>query len=276
MHLKDFQFRVDKMRELVIYFYYFIQFFKARIAYRVDFIFGLVSNIGVAFFSLLFILFLMDGEQVQSIGEWSKSEVLFIYGYSMLSFSFFSMIAPNLYMFGDRYIIEGQFDRILLRPLNTIGQVLFESFNLDAIGSFILGVYVLFQSAAELQISFGTIDILWLLVSVLCGGSILLSIFIILASLSFHVDDKLGVGPPVYSLITFSRYPTTIFNRLIQFILSFVIPFAFASFYPATHFFSRKGFEWYCYLTPVVAGICLLVAILFWSAGVKKYASTGS
>jgi ABC-2 type transport system permease protein len=264
------------MREVPIYFYYFIQFFKSRAAYKIDFMFGIISNIGVALFGLLFILFLMDGEQVSQIGVWSRAEVLFIYGYSMLSFSLFSMIAPNLYMFGDRYIIDGQFDRILLRPLNTIGQVLFESFNLDAIGSFILGLYVLMQSSESMHITFGVMDVLWLIVSVVSGATILLSVFIVLASFSFHFDDKLGVGAPVYSLITFSRYPTPIFNRFIQNIISFVIPFAFASFYPATHFFSREGFEWYCYATPLVACISMMVAAICWQVGVRKYASTGS
>jgi ABC-2 type transport system permease protein len=264
------------MKELIVYFFYFVQFFKAKATYRLDFIFGLFSNIGVAFFSLLFILFLIDGSQIQSLGDWSRSEVLFIYGYSMLSFSFFSMLAPNLYMFGEKYIIDGQFDRVLLRPLSSMGQVLFESFNLDSIGTFILGVYVINYSASQLMINFGGIDILWLILSVISGGIILLSVFIFLATLSFYFDDKLGVGAPVYSLITFSRYPTTIFNRLIQFILSFIVPFAFASFYPATHFFEKKGFEYLCYMTPIVAIICLFVAIFFWQLGVRKYSSTGS
>lgn len=264
------------MKELPIYFYYFIQFFKSRAAYRVDFIFGLFSNVGIAIFSLLFILFLMDGEQVRHIGDWNKSEVLFIYGYSMLSFALFGMIAPNLYQFGDRYIVEGQFDRILLRPLNSICQVLFESFNLDAIGSLVLGMYILSESSDVLGIQFGFLDILWVIVSAISGACVLISIFIMLASLSFHFDDKLGVGAPVYSLITFSRYPTPIFNKLIQFILSFIIPFAFASFYPATHFFKREGFELYCYSTPLVAILCLSVALFCWNLGVKKYSSTGS
>jgi ABC-2 type transport system permease protein len=264
------------MREAGIYFHYFIQFFKSRAEYKLDFFIGLLSNIGVAFFGLLFILFLMDGKQVTSIGDWSRAEVLFVYGYSMLSFAFFSMIAQNLYNFGDRYVVEGQFDRILLRPMGSIGQVIFESFNLDAIGSFILGVFVMIKSSAMLGIEFGPMDIAWLLLSVLSGSVILLSVFIVLASLSFHFDDKLGIGAPVYSLITFGRYPTPIFNTVIQFTLSFIIPFAFVAFYPATHFFSKPGFEKFCYATPMVALICALLATGFWNIGVKKYASTGS
>jgi ABC-2 type transport system permease protein len=264
------------MREAGIYFHYFIQFFKSRLEYKLDFFIGLLSNIGVAFFGLLFILFLMDGAQVSSIGDWSRGEVLFVYGYSMLSFSFFSMVASNLYSFGDRYVVEGQFDRILLRPMGSIGQIIFESFNLDAIGSFILGVFVLLKSSAMLGIEFGFMDIAWLFLSVLSGSVILLSIFIILSSLSFHFDDKLGIGAPVYSLITFGRYPTPIFNSVIQFIVSFIIPFAFVAFYPATHFFSKPGYEKFCYLTPFVALICVFLAICLWNIGVKKYASTGS
>ncbi|HMO17315.1 MAG TPA: ABC-2 family transporter protein [Oligoflexia bacterium] len=259
-----------------IYFFYFLQFIKSRAEYKVDFIFGLIANVLVSLFGLLFILLLIDGEQITSIGEWSRNEVLFIYGYSMLAFSLFNMVAQNLYRFGDKYIIEGQFDRVLLRPLGSIGQVIFESFNLDALGTFALGIFILFKSSSALQIDFFASDYLWLAISVSCGAIILLSVFVTLASFSFYFEDRLGIGAPVYSLITFGRYPTPIFNKTLQMILSFIIPFAFVAFYPATHFLFKEGFHYWCYSTPLVALVSVTIAGIAWKAGVYRYSSTGS
>jgi ABC-2 type transport system permease protein len=184
-------------------------------------------------------------------------------------------VSQNLFRFGDKYIIGGQFDRVLLRPLSSIAQVLFESFNLDSIGTFILGLVVLVRSSNNLGIIFTINDYLWLFFSVISGAIILVSVFISLASLSFHFEDKLGVGAPVYGLINFGRYPVNIFNKTVQFVLSFVIPFAFVAFYPATHFFNKSGFEFYCYLTPVVALVSFMISLFFWGYGTKKYTSTG-
>ncbi len=248
----------------------------ARLAYKGDFFASMFASALVSLTGLLFILFLIDGETVPELKGWSRAEVLFIYGYSMLPLALFSLFSPNLYQFGDKYIIQGQFDRVLLRPLSSLPQVLFESFNLDSIGNFIVGVGVLSYAVGALHLVLSFIDYLWLIFSSVSGMVILLSVFVFLSALSFHFEDRLGISAPVYNLIAFGRYPLPIFNRIIQFVLSWIIPFAFVSFYPATHFFSREGFALFCYLSPVVAVVCFLIAIAGWNFGVSRYSSTGN
>ncbi|MBX7139064.1 MAG: ABC-2 family transporter protein [Oligoflexia bacterium] len=261
---------------LQIFGAYFAQFLKTRMSYRTDFFVSLVANILVGATGLLFVVFLMDGKNITELNGWSRAEVLFIYGYAMISMAIFSSVAINLYGFGNRYIIQGQFDRVLLRPLNSLAQVLFESFNLDSIGSLLVGLATMLYAARILGISIGMLDVGWLFVSSISGAVILISVFVVLSSVSFHFEDRIGIAPPFYNLISFGRYPITIFNRVIQFILSWVIPFAFVAFYPATHFFNRTGFELLCYLTPLVALVSVVVAWVFWQFGVSKYESTGN
>lgn len=263
-------------RSIKIYSAYFAQFLKSRLEYRGDFLFNILAQLIMTLSGLLFIYFLLDGETIPDIQGWSRSEVMFIYGYAMIPMAIFMTFAMNLYQFGDRYIVQGQFDRVLLRPLSTVFQVLFESFNMESIGSLVAGLGVLLYTASELRIHLGMVDYLWLLVSSISGGVILISVFVFIASLSFHFEDRLGIGAPVFSLITFGRYPITIFNRTIQIILKWVIPFAFVAFYPATHFFDRSGFEALCYLTPVVAVATAAIAAVAWQYGVSKYSSTGN
>ena len=267
---------MNTLRSLKIYLSYFRRFLTARLEYKLDFFASIVANVLMTTSGLLFIAFLVDGEAVPSIAGWSREEVLFIYGYSLLSMAVFTTFAPNLYQFGDRYVIQGQFDRVLLRPLNSVAQVLFESFNLESVGSLITGIGVIIYSANRLNLHFGIIDSLWLVVSVLSGGTILLSVFITIASLSFHFEDRLGISAPIFSLITFGRYPTPIFNSTIQFILRWVVPFAFVAFYPATHFLGRDEFRSLCFTTPLVAVAAASVATLSWMFGVSRYSSTGN
>ena len=264
------------MKSLSIYIAYFVQFLKSRMAYKKDFFAGIFANLLTTFSGLLFVVLLIDGKIVPSLKGWRREEVLFIYGYSMVSMAFFSTFSINLYGFGKRYIIQGEFDRILLRLLDSMCQVLFESFNLDVIGSLSLGIILLVYTGLELDMTFSLIDYVWLIFSAFCGGIIVISVFIILTSFSFHFEDKVGIIPPFYSLINFSRYPLPIFNDIIQFILSWCVPFAFVSFYPATHFFERTGFEFLCYFTPMMSIVCFLMALFSWRFGVSKYSSTGN
>jgi ABC-2 type transport system permease protein len=264
------------MHSIRIYLLYFVQFLKARLSYRMDFFSGLVASLFSAIGGVVFIFLLLDGKAVSNLKGWDREQVLFIYGYSLIATSLFGLISVNLYRFSDKYIIEGQFDRVLLRPLNSLFQVLFESFNLESIGALLLGVGILFYAASGAQLSFGFADILWLVVSLCSGAVILVAVFTTVATASFHFEDRLGLVPPVYNLVSFSRYPLPIFNRFLQIFLSWIIPFAFVSFYPATHFFGPEKREALAYASPLVALVSSGIAALFWRMGVAKYSSTGS
>ena len=97
-----------------------------------------------------------------------------------------------------------------------------------------------------------------------------------LTAVSFWFEDRVGIVPPVFNMLTFGRYPLTIYNVFIQFMLSWIIPFGFASFYPTTHFLGRASFDTYFYLVPVVAASFFVLALFVWNRGVENYSSTGS
>lgn len=226
--------------------------------------------------NIIFVLILMSGEQTNNLLGWKREEVLFIFGYSMIAMSIFSTVAINLYGFGDKYIIQGQLDRVLLRPLDSLLQVIFESFNLEAMGSMLVGIFVIYFSSSALGINFGLLDILWLIISGISGGTILISVFIAISTLSFFFEDRFGIAAPVFNLINFSRYPLPIFNSTIRFVLTWVLPFGFVAFYPATHFLGRGEFALACYASPLVAIIVFIISRSFWHLGIEKYGSTGT
>ena len=94
--------------------------------------------------------------------------------------------------------------------------------------------------------------------------------------MSFWFEDRVGIVPPVFNMLNFGRYPLTIYNVFIQFLLSWIIPFGFATFYPTTHFLGRTAFTLYFHLVPVVAAGFLVLAIVVWNRGVANYSSTGT
>jgi ABC-2 type transport system permease protein len=76
-------------------------------------------------------------------------------------------------------------------------------------------------------------------------------------------------------MIRFARYPVTIYHPAVRALLSWVVPFSFAAFYPATAFLRLGEFWVYVWLTPVVAVVTTVGALVAFSRGMRRYASTG-
>jgi len=73
----------------------------------------------------------------------------------------------------------------------------------------------------------------------------------------------------------FIDLPLDVYNPVITFILTFIVPIAFINYYPA-ELFLGKGFSAFAYLTPIVGLISFVIAYNFWKIGLKNYTSTGS
>jgi len=261
-------------RQLGIYGAYFAQFLKMRLAYRVDFLIDTGANlVGLATqLALLGVLF----SKVQVLKGWSFEEVLFIYGFSLLPLGLFNLVSINLYRFAERYIADGNFDRVLLRPVNSLAQVLFESFNVSGLNELLLGSGIMIYAGSRLGLSFGPLDAVALLVLVPAAALVYIGVFLGLTAVSFWHEDRMGLAPPVYNVIRFSRYPLTIFDAPIRVLLTFVLPFAWVAFYPATWFLGTPEFRYLALLTPLVGTTVFALAFVIWRRGVARYASTGS
>jgi viologen exporter family transport system permease protein len=261
-------------RHLRLFLLYFAQYAKVRLAYKADFIIAFFSSMAATVLGFGFVLVLFT--KIPKLQDWSFYEILFLYGFSLIPLGFFNVVSWNLYEFGDIYIIEGRFDRILLRPVDTLFQVLFEKFRLESLQEVATGIGVVAISARHLHLSWGATDLMWFVLMVVSGAMIYLAVFLILTAVSFWFEDRVGIVPPVFNMLTFGRYPLTIYNVFIQFLLSWIIPFGFASFYPTTHFLGRENFTIYFHLVPAVAVTFAMLAIVVWNRGVANYSSTGS
>jgi ABC-2 type transport system permease protein len=253
---------------------YFTQYAKARLEYRADFFSAVFASFlgTAASFAFLLIVF----SRVSALKDWKFEEMVFLYGFSLLPLGIFNVFSWNLWMFADRYLIEGRFDRVLLRPVSSMFQVLFESFRRESIESIVTGIVAVVWSSRRLGIRFDAADVLLFSVWAISGGVIYVAIFIGLTATSFWIEDRIGISPPVFNLMQFGRYPLSIYDAWVRFTLSFVIPFAFASFYPTARFLKRPEYLPEFWAVPIVAAISLSIALSLWKSGVARYHSTGS
>ena len=253
---------------------YFLQYAKVRLAYKGDFFVSVATTVIATGFGIG-VVFLLFGRSPEIAG-WRFHEILFLYGFGLIPLSFFNVVSINLYYFSEAYIIEGKFDRVLLRPVHSLFQVMSEQFRLESLSDAFIGLAIVIYTARELGLTYGPLDWLFLVFATGCGVMIYLSVFLLLTSVSFWVEDRVGIIPPIFNMLAFGRYPLNIYSPFIQFLLSWIIPFGFASFYPSTVLLGRLEYQSYLMFLPVVTLVFFTASILLWNRGVANYSSTGS
>ena len=253
---------------------YLGQIVKVRLQYRADFIIECVSSLLTQACGLMVIAIIFAN--VPMLEDWSREEVFFIYGFALVVQALFESVAEAFYWFSDKYIMRGEFDRVMLRPLNPLFQILLENFSFESFPDLILGLGILAWSGAAIGISWGLSQVLLLFLMAASAVLVLAGIFTALASVSFWVEDRVGVLPPFYNLTTFGRYPITIYHAALRFLLTFILPYGFIAFYPSTGLLDRDEFRAYFWATPAAGVITFLIGYAIFQAGIRRYRSTGS
>jgi ABC-2 type transport system permease protein len=261
-------------RHCGLFFDYFAQYAKVRVSYRGDFFISLATSFAATIFALSFVVVLFN--KVPQLAGWRFEEVLFLYGFSLIPYGIFNIVSLNLYDFGNNYIIEGKFDRVLLRPISSLFQVLFETFRIESLQEVATGVFCMWWATRDLGLAWTPAKFAMLLFFSVCAGIIYISVFLILSTVSFWFEDRIGVHPPVWNVIAFGRYPLSIYSGVVQFFLCWIIPFGLASFYPSVRMLGRTVSPQYAPLVPVVAVVFLTLAISLWNFGTLHYSSTGT
>ena len=261
-------------RHVLLFSDYFAQYAKVRISYRGDFFISLATSMAATIFSLGFVVILF--QKATQLAGWRLEEVVFLWGFTQIPYGLFNVISLNLYDFGNNYIIEGKFDRVLLRPVSSLFQVLFETFRIESLQEVVTGIFCMWWASHRLGIHWTAGKISTLLFFSVFAAIIYVSIFLILSTVSFFWEDRIGVHPPVWNVIAFGRYPLSIYSGVVRFFLCWIIPFGLASFYPSVRLLGRTVTPEYLPLVPVVAAVFLTMAISLWNFGTRHYSSTGS
>lgn len=261
-------------RYLKLYVKFVLQYVKSLIEYRADFILGLIGFILVQFTGVLFIQLIFNA--IPSLKGWSFYEILFIYGFAQIPRGIDHVFTDNLWLLSGRIIVQGQFDRYLLRPLNPLFQLLAERFQPDGFGEIIIGIILLVTSSMKLGITFSFISILTLIFTITCATFIYTAIKLAVSSIAFWIKFAQSYLFMTYQLSAFAKYPMGIYPKGIRGILTFVIPFAFTGYFPAAYFLGKGSFITGVLSTFLVGTIGIIVAYAIWLKGMSRYESSGS
>jgi ABC-2 type transport system permease protein len=260
-------------RYLNLYWHFLIQRLKVLMEYRASFILGATSTIVWQASSIAAVWVVM--QQVPSLNGWSYDEVLLVYGLVTLSKSINHMFADNLWTVGRVYIRSGGFERFLVRPIDPLFHLLADRFCQDGVGNFLVGVALVLRSSITLGIEWTVPSLAMLIVGVLSGGFIFIALNLITCVAAFWIVDSVPVTRLVFDNHLFAQYPLTIYPKAISILLTWVIPYGFASFYPASYLLNREAGN-IAWIAPFVAAVLLFIGYRLWQFGLKHYSGTGT
>lgn len=258
-----------------LYKVFVAQFFKYLVQSKVDFLIGLMGFFltqaaGIAFLYLVF-------EQIPSLAGWTLPQLIFIYGFAQIPRGIDHLFTDNIWMVSWWYVVNGQFDRYMLRPMNLFFQVICEKLQPDALGELSVGILLLVISMSNGVVEVEGIKIVLFIISMIAGAIIYTSIKLLFASFAFWMKVSGPVLYTAYQLADFAKYPTEIYAKGIRFIITWIIPFGFVAYLPASYFLKPEVSPW-----STIGVECILAVVSFAIAygvfhfGTKAYESAGN
>jgi ABC-2 type transport system permease protein len=215
-----------------------------------------------------------------SLNGWTFADMAFLYGLWMLAHAihntFFHAVADV-----PDHVREGTFDRIMLRPLDGLFQVIATPGQVFPDELILAIIYVIGATI------YGHVHVdaaLVLLVPLVAiGGALIdLALDLIVATLSFWFVRVDALSFFVSQLEQeFTRYPIGIYAKGVRVLLAFVLPFAFMNYFPAVYFLNKSDDAfalpaWIGLLSPLVGLAFVAVAYAFWRFGLNRYQGSGS
>ncbi|MBE6052507.1 MAG: multidrug ABC transporter permease [Clostridium sartagoforme] len=261
-------------RYIKLYSRFIKQYIKTLMEYRIDFILGLIGFILVQLTGVIFIKLIFN--VIPTLEGWNFYEILFIYGFAQIPRGIDHIFTDYLWIFSWKTIVNGEFDKYLLRPINPLFQVISESFQPDGFGELIIGSILVILSSINLNISYSPLKLLQFVFVTICATLIYTSIKLATSSIAFWVKFSQSYMFMSYQISTFAKYPISIYPSVIKFILTFMIPFAFTGYYPGVYFIGKGDILTGVLLPFIVSLVAIVVSYRIWLKGISVYESAGS
>ncbi|NUJ33013.1 ABC-2 family transporter protein, partial [Pseudoalteromonas sp. 2103] len=154
---------------------YMSQYIKTKLQYRTDLVVEFLSDLMFQGVNLIFILVVFGHTQL--LNGWTRDEIIFIYGFFLIPFALFASFF-NIWDFNERYIVRGEMDRVLTRPVHSLFQIVLERMELESLLGGITGFIVMGYAASRLDITFHWYDAILFVLFVLGGTFVYAGIFI--------------------------------------------------------------------------------------------------
>jgi len=208
---------------------------------------------------------------------WTFYEVGLIYGIVHIGFGLAESFACGFERF-SQMLIQGDFDRVLLQPINPLIQIAVHDIQLMRLSRSVQGGVVLAVSLSHFSFTLFSIHSLVIILSIIGTASFFYGLLVIQAAISFWTLESLEImNITTYGGLQTGQYPMSFYDRPFRLIFTFLIPLACVAYYPIATLLHHESIPlWAAAIAPLSGIIFLFLACQLWHLGSRHYHSTGS
>ena len=259
----------------MIYFRYLALNLKAVFEYRLSTWLIAAAQSLTTLFSFLSLSLLF--QRFGNLAGWSFTEAALCFAVTGAAFALSECFARGFDVFSGM-VIMGEFDRILVRPRNTIIQVMGAKTEITRLGRLLLNLAILFFVIPQANIDWDFSRVFTLIMMILGGASVFTGVFILGATVCFFTLE----GLEIINIFTdggreLASYPLPVYGVWVTRFFTFIIPYGCMNYLPLLYLTGRAE-QWplLYMLMPFLGFVFILPCVAVWRFGMRYYSSSGS
>ncbi|HEX7491859.1 MAG TPA: ABC-2 family transporter protein [Candidatus Limnocylindrales bacterium] len=260
-------------RGIYLYFRLLGQQMKSILAYEADFVVLIFAAVLTQMAGFIFIWTIF--QRIPDINGWTFWQVVTMYALVYITEGVASLFFEGTWWLG--YLVwSGDFDKILVKPVSPIIQVITTKVGFNGVGNLVTGFTLMGIAVANVPVHWTPGRALMVAILVVSAATIRVAVNLATASTGFFFRNPWSMVPMfVHQLAELAKYPITIYSAAIQALVVVAVPFAFISFFPTAYIFEVDAFSPAGLLTPLVALYCVVLAVWLFRRGLGRYESSG-
>lgn len=261
------------MRPLLIIWTYFRLGVLGELEYRANFLVQLLGSglelvVALGGLSVVF-------NHTETLGGWLPDHLLALVGIHILVGGCINLVInPSMQRFMED-VRKGTLDFTLTKPADAQLLVSVQRVAIWKGVDVVMGLVVVGVALGRLKTEMGVTETAVFLLALLCGGAIVYSFWLMLATFSFwfvRVENILVIFQSMYAA---GRWPVGIYPGWLRFTLTFLVPIAFAVTIPAQSLIGQLTYAALWGALGLAAAL-LIMSRLFWRYGVRHYSGASA
>lgn len=210
-----------------------------------------------------------------TLGGWTLPQALLVVGlFRIFEGLVDGVMRPNITRIVE-HIAKGTLDFVLLKPVDSLFMASLRQLNLMTLPDFVVGAGLIVYGLWLQRIMPGPLDLLAFALLIGCAAVIAYSLWMLLTTTAFWLVRIENVAEVLTAVYETGRYPVTAFGPWLRIALTFLVPVAFMTTFPAAALLGTLE-PLYLVAAPVMAGLLLQATRLFWRHALRSYTSASS
>lgn len=210
-----------------------------------------------------------------TLGGWTLPQALLVVGmFRIFEGVIDGVMRPNITRIVE-YIAKGTMDFVLLKPVDSQFMASLRQLNLMTIPDFFVGFGLIAYGLWLQRLVPGPAAIAAFALLLVCATLIAYSLWMLLTTTAFWLVRIENVAEVLTAVYETGRYPVTAFGTGLRVALTFVVPVAFMTTFPAAALLGTLD-PIYLLLAPLMAAALFLATRAFWRHALRSYTSASS